>query len=371
MSAVQVSDGFQYLAQLPCDGGLAGSGVTRQYDVDAGLLLLTQSTLGTLYVVMDGVCYLPDGTLDLVHANVAFQVAQDIFQRPLFRHVAANVLNLYGGGCDATTDERREDVFCRLDGDVTIAERVVFRLHLMLEIAAQLALSLRRVRRDAVFVLQFQLTNVAQFLTTRCRQSEGVLETVLCCWVGGQEVVQSLGQSGNDDNGVLVPLVHLDKELVQRIHLIGVAVWQQLLHIVKEEDAPLGFLDVVVPLVNKALVVDGIDHRQFGFVDDFMLIEIVAYHLCQGCLAGTRLADDDGIHAQAHLHDVLSGMKVGIGVNDGLQLLLDIVEAYHAVQHILNDKRLTAPLAELGYLSVFPMTLLTYHIILRPFEFVR
>ena len=56
-------------------------------------------------------------------------------------------------------------------------------------------------------------------------------------------------------------------------------------------------------------------------------------------------------------------MQIGIGVDDGLQLLLNLIEAYHAVQHVLLHERLSAPAAEFGYLSVFLMTMFTYHIL--------
>ena len=55
-------------------------------------------------------------------------------------------------------------------------------------------------------------------------------------------------------------MVHLDKELVKRVHLVGVSVGQQFLDIVEEQYSPLGFLDVIVPFVNKPLVINGVNH---------------------------------------------------------------------------------------------------------------
>ena len=306
MAAIQITDALQNLAQLTGNSGFTGSGVTGQYNMDADFLLFAKSALGTLHIVVDGKGNLLDSLLDLVHTNIAVQVAQDVFQRAFLGYIAANISLLYHLSLCATTDKRGKDVLGGLHGQMGIAKGFVLDLQLILEETLQFLIGLGRIGCDAILRAELQLADVTQLLTTGSRQSEGILETVLSGRVGRQEVVKALRQTGDDDNGVLVPLVHLDKQLIQRVNLIGIAVWQQFLHVVEEEDAVTGILHILIPLVDKPLVVDGIHHRQLGFVDNLMLVEIVTEHLCQRGLSRTRLTDDDGVDTQTDIDDILA-----------------------------------------------------------------
>ena len=299
--------------------------------MDASLVLVAQSTCSTLHIVVDSEGNLADRFLHLVHTDVVIQVAQDFLQRAFLGYVASNIRFLHHHCIGTTADERREDILGRLHSQVGIAEGVVLDLHLILEEALQLMVGSRRIGCYAVFGAQFLFTDVAEFLRSWGRQSESVLETILRRRVGSQEIVKSLGQTRNHDDGVVAPLVHLDKQLVEGVHLIGVAVGQQLLYVVKEQDATLGLLYVIVPLVDKSLIVHSVYHRQLRFINNLMLVEVVANHFCQCRLTSTRLTNDNRVHAQADIHYVLTRMKIGVGVNNGLQLLLHLVKANHAV----------------------------------------
>ena len=146
------------------------------------------------------------------------------------------------------------------------------------------------------------------------------------------------------------------------LHLIRVAIRQQLLDIIEEEDAAFGITHILVPFFHEALVVDGIDHRQLGFRYDFILMEIVSNHLCQSGLTCTRLTNDNGVHAQTDIHHVPARMEIGIGIDNGFQLLLHVAETYQTVQNILRHQWVSTILTELGYRAVFLLTMLTNHI---------
>ena len=75
MTAIQIAYRLQNLTQLTGDGGLTGTWITCQHDMDARLLLFTQSALCTLYAVVNRKGYLADGLLDLVHTDITIQVA--------------------------------------------------------------------------------------------------------------------------------------------------------------------------------------------------------------------------------------------------------------------------------------------------------
>ena len=101
-------------------------------------------------------------------------------------------------------------------------------------------------------------------------------------------------------------MIHFHKQLVQRIHLIGVSVGQQFLHIVKEQDSASCILHVLFPLIHKPLIIHGVNYRQLGFGDDAVLVEIILEDFGQLCLSGTSLTHDDGIDAQPHVHHVFA-----------------------------------------------------------------
>jgi hypothetical protein len=101
-----------------------------------------------------------------------------------------------------------------------------------------------------------------------------------------------------------------------------------------------------------------------------MLVEIIADNLSQSSFTRSRLTYDNSIYTQADFHDIFPGMEIGIGIDDRLQLFLDIIKTNQLVQYVLRDKWLTTPLTELRYRPVFLMTMLTNHIIPRPFVIV-
>ena len=318
MAAVEISDSLQYLAQLTGNRRFTCTWVTRQYDMDASLLLFTQTTLGALYAVLYAVGNLADSFLHLIHTDVLVEIAQDIIKRTLLRNVATDITLLYHRSISTTTDERGKDVLSSLHCQMTIAEGVVLDFHLILEETLQLMICLRCIGGNAVFDTQFLLADVTEFVVTRSRQTEDILEAVLGSWVVYQEIVQTFGQTGDNHNRIIVPLVHFDKELIQRIHLIGIAVGQQFLNIIKEQDTILRLLDVIIPFINKALIIDGINHRQLRLVNNLVLIEVITDNLRKRSLTSTCLTDDNRIHAQAYIHDILARMEIGIGVNDCL-----------------------------------------------------
>ena len=193
------------------------------------------------------------------------------------------------------------------------------------------------------------------------RQAEHILEAVLHRRIALQEVVKSFGQSGHNDDGVVVPLVHLDKELVEGVHLVGILVGQQLLNVVKEEDAVLGLLDIVVPVVDEPAVVYRIDNREFRLLYNLVLIEIFAQNLCKCRLARSRLTYYYCIHRKPHIGNVLSRAQIGVSIDNGFQLGLDFVQAYQFIEDILAGYRLAAPLTVLGDASIFLMTIFANH----------
>ena len=246
---------------------------------------------------MNGKGNLANGFLHLVHTDITVEVAEDILQRTLLGNIAANILFFHHDGLCATTDKRGKDVLSSLDSNMGISESLVLDLHLILEETRQFMVGLRCIGCNTVFGTQFHFTDVAQLLIAWGWQAECVLETVLRSRVCRQEVVKALRQSGNHDNGILVPFIHLDKQFVKRVHLIGIAVWQQLLHIVEEQNAVLGFLHIIVPLVNEALIVHRVNHRQLRFLDNLMLVEVVANHFGQCCLTRSGLTYNNRIDA--------------------------------------------------------------------------
>ena len=164
-----------------------------------------------------------------------------------------------------------------------------------------------------------------------CRKTEGILETVGNGRIALQEILQALRQTGYDHNGIILPLVHLHEQFVKGIYLIGVLVWQKFLHIVKKQDTTLGLLDIIVPFVHKPLIVNSIDHRQFWLLNNLMLVEIVTEDLSEHGLTCSRLANDDGINGNPDFSNILAGLKIGIGVDDSLQLLLHFVKPYQTI----------------------------------------
>ena len=140
MSAVEITDRSQYLAQLSGDGRLSRSGITRQDDMHRHLLLLSQAALCTMHGILHRIGHLTDGTLHLVHADVPVEVLQDILYSTLFRHIALDVVTLHLGSIGTTADELGEDIFGGLAGQMAVAEEFVLDLNLIFEIAGELIL---------------------------------------------------------------------------------------------------------------------------------------------------------------------------------------------------------------------------------------
>ena len=325
------------------------------------LLLFSQTTFGSLQSILHRVSHLTDSALHLVHADEPVEILQDIIDSPFLRHIALDVITFHLRSIGPTADKLRKDILSGLIGQMTIAEEFVLGLNLILEVARELVLGLLREFGDAVFRLQVLLTDVRQFMITWCRKTECVFEAVDDGRVALKEILQTLRQSGDHHNGIILPFVHLDKEFIKRVHLIGLLVWQEFLHIVEEQNSTLGFLDIIVPLVNKPLIVYCIDHRQFRLLYDLMFVEIVTKDLSQHGLTRSRLTDDDDVDGDPDVSDVLTGLEIGVGIDDGLQLSLHIVKSYQPVKQVLIGKRTSTPLAELRYASVFLMTILTNH----------
>ena len=149
--------------------------------------------------------------------------------------------------------------------------------------------------RDAVFRPQVHFTDIRQFVIPWSRETERVFESVDDRWVTLKEVLQTFRQTRDNHDGIIFPFIHLHKQLVERVYLIGVFVRQEFLHIVKEQYAAPGLPDVIVPLVHKPLIVHCIDHRQFRFLNDLVLIEIVTKDLRKHGLSCSRLTNDDSI----------------------------------------------------------------------------
>ena len=74
------ADELQYLTQFAGNGRLASTGITRQYNMNGRLLLLTQATLGSLHTVAYRVGNLTNGILHLVHSDELIQVVEDVIQ---------------------------------------------------------------------------------------------------------------------------------------------------------------------------------------------------------------------------------------------------------------------------------------------------
>ena len=92
-----------------------------------------------------------------------------------------------------------------------------------------------------------------------------------------------------------------------------------------------------------------------------MLIEVITHNLGQRSLAGTCFTNDDDIHRKTYISNILAGMQIGVGIDNGLQLSLHIVKPNQPVQHILANKRPATPFAELRNVTVFLMTMFANH----------
>ena len=161
--------------------------------------------------------------------------------------------------------------------------------------------------------------------------TERVFETVEDSRIALQEILQSFRQTRDNHNGIILPFIHLHKQLIKRIYLIGILVGQQLLHIVEEQNAPLGLLDIIIPLIYKSLIVNGIDHGQLWLLYNLLLVEIVTKDLGKHRLSCSRLTNNNRIDRYPDFCDILTRLEIGIGVHDGLQLSLHLIETDQSV----------------------------------------
>ena len=322
---------------------------------------LTQSALHTLHIILNGVSHLANGLLHLIHTNEGIQILQDIVERALLGYIALDIIFLDNGLLTASTDKRREDIFGSLHSQMGITEGLVLDLYLILEIARQLLVGLLRESGDAILRLQLHLHHVAQFLTIRNGQAEHILEAVLDGGVVLKEFLKTLRQTSQDNDRITLPFIHLHKEFVEWVHLIGILIGQQFLHIIKKQDTVLCLFDVIIPLVHETLIVNSIYHCQLGFTDNLLLTEIITDNLCQSRLTSTRLTHDDGVDRQANGGDIFSCPQISISINYILKLRLHIFQAHKLIEHMLRHHWLAAPFAELSYVSVFLMTMFTFH----------
>ena len=123
----------------------------------------------------------------------------------------------------------------------------------------------------------------------------------------------------------------------------------------------MSFLDVIVPILNETLVVNGIDHCELGLGNDSLLIEIVADDFCERGLTSTGLSNYYDVNREPYDRDVLARAQIGIGVDNALQLCLHLSLSYHFFQQVLVRDGLSAPFAELCNRAVSFMTIFANH----------
>ena len=156
-------------------------------------------------------------------------------------------------------------------------------------------------------------------------------------------------------------MIHLDKQFVERINLIGITVGQKFLHVVEKQDATLGLLDIIVPLIHEALIVNSIDHCKFLLRNNLVLIKIIPDNLRKHRLSSTRFTHYYGVDAKSHVGNVLTRMKKRIGIDNRLELLFHLIKTDYLTQYVLRCKSMSTPATVLGYRAVFLMTMFTFH----------
>ena len=90
-------------------------------------------------------------------------------------------------------------------------ECLVLGLYPILEVSLQFLLSLRRITRYSILRLELLAAYLIQFHKAWCRQIELILESIGHRRIIGEEIVKSLCQTGDNHNGIIIPMVHLDK----------------------------------------------------------------------------------------------------------------------------------------------------------------
>ena len=94
---------------------------------------------------------------------------------------------------------------------MSIAKSLIFNFNLILEVTAQLSVSLFRELAQTILHLQLLLRNITEFMVIWSGKAEDILEPVLHGRIVFQEIIKTLGQSSHDHNGIIIPLIHLNK----------------------------------------------------------------------------------------------------------------------------------------------------------------
>ena len=106
------------------------------------------------------------------------------------------------------------------------SERLVFFLHPVFEVSGEFVFRLQGERVYSILIFEHVSADGGEFLVSRRRQDELVLEPVAYRRVVGEEVFKSFCKSGDNHDRVVVPVVHFHEKLVERIHLVGISVRQ-------------------------------------------------------------------------------------------------------------------------------------------------
>ena len=331
MAAVKISDRCQNLSQFPGNRCLTRSRISGQDDMHRHLLMLAKTTLCPLETVLHRIGHFTDGALHLIHADILIEILQDVINGSLFRNIALNIILLHLLGISTTADEMSKDILRSLTGQMSVTKHLVLDLDLIFEETGELVIGLFGELGNTILRPEIQFTDIRQLMIAGSGNTERVFETVEDSRIALQKILQSLRQARDDYNGIVFPLIHLHKQLVERVYLIGILIGQQFLHIIKEQDTALSFLDVIVPFVNKPLVVDGIDHGQLRFLYNLLLVEIVTKDLGKHRLSRSRLTNNNSIDGYPDFCDILTRLEIGIGVHDGFQLSLHLIETDQSV----------------------------------------
>ena len=159
-------------------------------------------------------------TLHLIHADEVIEILEDILDRALLWYITLDISLLYNCCLSTTCNKLSEDILCSLRGEVSISKGLIFYLHLIFEETLQLILCLWCEVGNTITGLEVKLTYIRQFLISWGWKTEPVLETVCYSRVALKEVIESLRKTGHNHNRIVFPLIHLNKELIERIYLI-------------------------------------------------------------------------------------------------------------------------------------------------------
>ena len=119
-----------------------------------------------------------------------------------------------------------KDIFGCLIGQMSVTEHLVLDLDLVFEEAGELVISLLGELRNTILGLEVQFTDIRQLVIAWSGNTERIFETIEDSRIALEEVFQSFRQTRDDHNGVILPLVHLHEQLIERVYLIGILVGQ-------------------------------------------------------------------------------------------------------------------------------------------------